>query len=70
MVDAWQAHVEAIARDGLHVSGPDGEFRAAVAAHTAAPADPVDLVVLAVKAADVPAAAPDSHRCWGRGQPY
>ncbi|TDC46598.1 2-dehydropantoate 2-reductase [Actinomadura sp. KC345] len=57
VVDAWQAHVEAIARDGLHVTGPDGEFRAAVAAHTGVPDDPVDLVVLAVKAADVPGAA-------------
>ncbi|TDB91740.1 2-dehydropantoate 2-reductase [Actinomadura sp. 7K534] len=57
VVDRWRDHVEAIARDGLHVSGPDGEFRAAVAAHDTAPADPVDLVVLAVKAADVPAAA-------------
>lgn len=57
VVDRWRAHVEAIARDGLHVTGPDGEFRAAVAAHTAAPAEPVDLVVLAVKAADVPEAA-------------
>ncbi|TDC68515.1 2-dehydropantoate 2-reductase [Actinomadura sp. GC306] len=57
VVDRWRDHVEAIARDGLHVSGPDGEFRAALTARTVPPADPVDLVVLAVKAADVPAAA-------------
>ncbi|TDB86108.1 2-dehydropantoate 2-reductase [Actinomadura sp. KC216] len=56
-VDRWAAHMSAIAENGLLVSGPDGEFRVPVRAHTSAPDDPVDLVVLAVKAADVETAA-------------
>lgn len=64
VVDAWAEHVAAIARDGLALSGPDGDRTAQVRAFTtvqavaALPAEPVDLVVLAVKAADAgPAAA-------------
>ena len=50
-------HVAAIAAGGLIVSGPDGEHRAWIAAQTTPPAGAVDLVVLAVKAADVADAA-------------
>lgn len=57
VVDAWADHVQAIARDGLALSGPDGERTAQVRAFPAPPAEPVDLVVLAVKAADVVSAA-------------
>jgi 2-dehydropantoate 2-reductase len=57
VVDRWAEHVAAITADGLTVSGPDGEHRAEVAAFTVPPDDPVDLVVLAVKAADVDGAA-------------
>lgn len=57
VVDAWADHVAAIARDGLALSGPDGSRTAQVRAFPAPPAEPVDLVVLAVKAADVVPAA-------------
>ena len=57
VVDAWADHVAAIARDGLALSGPDGERTARVRAFTSVPAEAVDLVVLAVKAADVVPAA-------------
>ncbi len=57
VVDAWAEHVRAIGENGLHVSGPDGAFAAPVRALTSAPDEPVDLVVLAVKAADAAAAA-------------
>jgi 2-dehydropantoate 2-reductase len=51
-------HVAAIAADGLTLSGPDGEHRARIAASTTPPDGVVvDLVVLAVKAADVAGAA-------------
>ncbi|MEV4673056.1 2-dehydropantoate 2-reductase [Actinomadura sp. NPDC049382] len=57
VVDRWAEHMAAIAEHGLLVSGPDGETRVPVRAHTTPPRQPVDLVVLAVKAADVETAA-------------
>lgn len=56
-VDRNVGHVDAMARDGLRVQGPDGEFTAALRATTEPPDESVDLVVLAVKAAGVDAAA-------------
>jgi len=58
-VDAWQAHVAAINAAGLQVSGPAGDRLAPIVAYTEVPDDvtPVDLVVLAVKAAQAGAAA-------------
>ena len=52
-----QDHVNAIAKHGLLLSGPDGERTVALTAGTEIPGGPVDLVVLAVKAADAAAAA-------------
>ncbi|WP_278025479.1 ketopantoate reductase family protein [Xylanimonas ulmi] len=57
VVDAWADHVRAIAERGLSVRGPDGAMTARVRAFEAPPARVVDLVVLAVKAADVVGAA-------------
>ena len=52
------AHVKAITAEGLVLSGPDGERRVRIAASTTPPPGVVaDLVVLAVKAADVGGAA-------------
>jgi 2-dehydropantoate 2-reductase len=45
-------HVSAINANGLLLVGPDGEHRAEVRAYRAPPEETVDLVVLAVKAAD------------------
>lgn len=57
-VDTWAAHVEAMRRDGLRVSGASGERVAKLSATT----DPrevgrADLVIIATKARDVAAAA-------------
>ncbi|EGD54191.1 2-dehydropantoate 2-reductase [Gordonia neofelifaecis NRRL B-59395] len=57
IVDAWAEHVAAITAQGLHITGPDGDFVAAIQAFTTIPDSTVDLVVLAVKAADVRPAA-------------
>lgn len=64
-VDRWAEHVAAIDADGLLLSGPDGEHRAAVRATTQAPYDEVDLVVLAVKAADAAAATEQARPLIG-----
>ena len=57
VADPWAAHVDAINAGGLRLEGPDGAHRAEVRAFVEPPAEPVDLVVLAVKASDAPAAA-------------
>jgi 2-dehydropantoate 2-reductase len=54
-IDAWQEHLDAIARDGLSVSGPDGTFVSGNLCVGAAPADAgaCDVWVIATKAFDV-----------------
>ncbi len=57
-VDTWAAHIEAIRRDGLRVSGASGERVARISATTdAREAGPADLVIIATKADGVEAAA-------------
>jgi 2-dehydropantoate 2-reductase len=57
-VDAWAEHVDAIRRDGLHVSGASGERTVRLPATTdAREAAPADLVVIVTKARDVEGAA-------------
>ncbi|MDQ2628592.1 MAG: 2-dehydropantoate 2-reductase [Actinomycetota bacterium] len=56
-LDRSPGHVEAINRGGLRISGPQPDQVVAMRAATDAPAEPMDLVVLAVKAADVAAGA-------------
>ncbi|QNP48992.1 ketopantoate reductase family protein [Diaphorobacter aerolatus] len=53
-------HVDAIHRDGLQLSGPLGEHSVPMRAYRHAPDESVDLVILAVKAADVKRAATQS----------
>lgn len=53
VVDRWAAHIDAINSNGLHLEGPQGTKRAKVRGFLQAPAETVDLVVLAVKASDV-----------------
>lgn len=57
-IDRWAEHIDAIRREGLRVSGASGERVVRLPA-TTEPRDaaPVDLVVIATKAADVEAAA-------------
>lgn len=56
-VDTNEAHVAAINDRGLRVSGASGDRTVAVRAHTAPPSEPMDLVIIAVKAAHARAAA-------------
>jgi 2-dehydropantoate 2-reductase len=52
-IDQDQASIDQIARHGLRVTGPGSDQVVSLRASTAAPAEAMDLVVLAVKAADV-----------------
>ncbi len=52
-IDRSADHVDRINRDGLRLTGPDDDRVVSLRAATTAPAEPMDLVVLAVKAADV-----------------
>lgn len=56
-VDRADDHIDQIARRGLRITGPDDDRVVTMRAVTAAPAEPMDLVILAVKAADVAAGA-------------
>lgn len=57
-VDAWPDHMDAIQRDGLHVTGASGDRTAKLSATTdPAEVGTVDLVVIATKAHDVESAA-------------
>ncbi|MDP7722528.1 ketopantoate reductase family protein [Mycobacterium sp. TY814] len=57
VVDRHQPGIDQIARHGLRVTGPDYDQTVQLRANTVAPAETMDLIVLAVKAADVATAA-------------
>lgn len=57
VVDSHQPGIDQIAQHGLRVTGPDYDQTVRVRAGTVAPAEAMDLIILAVKAADVTAAA-------------
>jgi 2-dehydropantoate 2-reductase len=56
-VDAWAAHVAAINAQGLRVQGASGDRTVRVRAFTEIPDERAELVIVAVKAAHVPAVA-------------
>lgn len=56
-LDRSREHVDAIAAHGLRITGPQPDQVVAMRTATVAPDEPMDLVVLAVKAADVAAGA-------------
>jgi 2-dehydropantoate 2-reductase len=57
-VDTWADHIDAINRDGLHITGASGEKRVRLPATThAARVGKADLVIIATKADNVEAAA-------------
>lgn len=61
-IDPWAEHVARIADHGLRLTGPDMDRTIPLRATTTPPDEPMDLVILAVKAADVrPAAATGLH---------
>ncbi len=64
-VDPWAAHMQAIAERGLQVSGASGEHLVRLRAATVAPAEPMDLVIVATKAAEVAAAARQAQALLG-----
>ncbi len=65
-VDTWQAHVEAIAANGLRLEGASGARTVAVdATSDPAAAGPCDLVILATKAPQVEAAAGSARAMLG-----
>jgi 2-dehydropantoate 2-reductase len=65
VIDTWVEHISAIAEHGLLVSGPGDDIRVRVQAHTTPPQEPVDLVVLAVKAANVESASAQARPLLG-----
>jgi 2-dehydropantoate 2-reductase len=68
-LDRSPDHVEAINRHGLRIRGPQSDQVVAMRAVTVAPAEPMDLVVLAVKAADVAAGAAQALPLLGEDTP-
>lgn len=56
-IDSHGPSIDQIARHGLRVTGPDSDQVVTLRAYTDAPAEAMDLIVLAVKAADVTAGA-------------
>jgi len=61
-VDRWAEHVAAMNAQGLRVEGASGTRKVQVAAHTTAPDEPAEMIVIAVKAADVAEAAAAARR--------
>lgn len=68
-VDRSPAHVDAINAYGLRISGPQPDQVVAMRAVTVAPSQPMDLVVLAVKANDVAAGATQALPLLGEQTP-
>lgn len=57
-IDTWQAHIDAMRADGLHVSGASGDRVVKLnASQSVADAGPIDLAIIATKASGVEAAA-------------
>jgi 2-dehydropantoate 2-reductase len=68
-IDSDRASIDQIARHGLRVTGPGADQVVPLRAATAAPAEEMDLVVLAVKAADVIAGARQALPMLGAATP-
>jgi len=66
VVDRWEDHVRHMAAEGLHVEGASGDRRVKVAAYIEALAEEAEMIVIAVKAADVAAAAQQAARLVSR----
>jgi 2-dehydropantoate 2-reductase len=68
-IDSDQASINQIARHGLRVTGPGADQVVPLRASTVAPAEMMDLVVLAVKAADVTPGARQALPMLGASTP-
>lgn len=64
-VDPWADHVAAINDRGLRVEGTSGDRIVRLRAVTAAPAEAMDLVIVAAKATGITAAAAEARRLTG-----
>lgn len=67
LIDAWQAHVDAINRDGLRVSGARGDQRVRLAASTGPLGAGADLVIVFVDANNTGAAATTARDLLAQG---
>ena len=69
-IDTWQAHVDAIAANGLRLEGASGDRTVAIGATTdPATVGPCDLVIIATKAAQVEEAATGARSLLGPETP-
>jgi 2-dehydropantoate 2-reductase len=68
-IDSYQPSIDQIARHGLRVSGPGYDQTVPLRAATAAPSEAMDLIVLAVKAADVTTGAQQALPMLGTHTP-
>jgi 2-dehydropantoate 2-reductase len=68
-IDRHQPSIEQISRGGLRVTGPGYDQVVPLRASTTAPAEPMDLIVLAVKAADVTVGARQALPMLGAATP-
>ncbi len=68
-IDSDRTSIDKIARHGLRVTGPGADQVVPLRAATAAPTEAMDLVVLAVKAADVTAGARQALPMLGAATP-
>lgn len=66
VVDLWEEHIRAIKEQGLRVEGASGDRRVDLAAYTTPPDEEVDMVVIAVKAADAASAATSAAGLIGK----
>lgn len=65
VVDRWADHVHAINTAGLRVEGASGDRTVRIKAYTSAPAEPVELVIIAGKAAQVKDFAGEARQLIG-----
>lgn len=68
-IDRHEPSIERISRDGLRVTGPGYDRVVPLRASTTAPDEPMDLIVLAVKAADVTVGARQALPMLGPATP-
>ncbi|WP_368834269.1 ketopantoate reductase family protein [Mycobacterium intracellulare] len=68
-IDRHEPSVERISRDGLRVTGPGYDRVVPLRASTTAPDEPMDLIVLAIKAADVTVVARQALPMLGPATP-
>jgi 2-dehydropantoate 2-reductase len=64
-IDPWEAHVNAIVREGLRVEGASGDRTVRIRALTRAPEERMDLAIVASKAAHVAGAAQEARKLLG-----